>query len=339
MNTRRFGEFILVLPLTIYAGTTASATLLEEINLHTMLESTTSVLTTLGDYTVLNPHGTTNGTSNIGGSGLTWAGSYGSSGWNYQGSGIFGGLPLAMNYSGTLSGDDGSDITVAFSGSGKLGSQPLLMNGTTKWSYDVATDDYLTMVFAQETKIGENSFWGWVVGAEFLIGAGAGVITGLVAGGAITLGTAGTGAPAGVVAGIKTGATVGGAATIGAATVSAAVKTTLAEDPQPAPAKPATPNTTSSILDPKHQGTVVTDGGGLYADDMFNRHRSVGRYAGGTYSGLTFFVSEPATIFMVGIALLGLLRAGKSRRVYGLVSTRGGDYRSTGRQRAGIAHH
>lgn len=206
MNTKQLSVF-LTLPFTIYASTADSALILEEMTRHTMLESTASVLTTLGDYSVLNPDGITDGTTNIGGTGISWTGSYSDSGWGYTGTGSFGGVPLSMSYSGALSGIDGSDITVTIAGTGFLGSQPLLMNGSTKWFYDIATDDYLTMAFAQE----------------------------------ITLGTGGTGAPAGVVAGLKTGAVVGGAATVGTTAISAAVKTTLAEDQHSAPATPATP--------------------------------------------------------------------------------------------------
>lgn len=229
-----------------------------------------------------------------------------------MGTGSFGGLPLSMSYSGTLSGSDGSDITVGIAGTGSLGSQPLLMNGTTTWFYDVGTNDYLSMDFAQETRIGANSWWGWVVGAELTLGVGAGVVSGLVAGGAITLGTGGSGAPAGVVAGIKTGVVVGAGATVATTAISAAVKTTLAEDQHSAPATPATPPT-SNLFNPSNQGTLVADNGGLYADDMSNRYRSTGSYAGGTFSGTTTSVPEPATVWMVCVGLLGLLGTRKRK--------------------------
>lgn len=306
MNTKKLSAFFLMLPFTIYASTADSAAILEEMTLHTMLESTTSVFTTLGDYSVLNPDGITDGTANIGGSGISWAGSYSNSDWSYTGTGSFGGTPLSMNYSGALSGSDGSDITVSIAGTGFLGSQPLLMNGSTQWFYDTATDDYLTMAFAQETKIGANSWWGWVVGAELTLGVGAGVVSGLVAGGVITLGTGGTGAPVAVVAGVKTGAVVAAEATVATTAISAAVKTTLAEDQHSAAATPATPST-SDLFSPGNQGTLVADNGALYADDMNNLYRSAGSYAGGTFSGTTTSVPEPATVWLVCVGLLGLL--------------------------------
>lgn len=305
MKTKKFSVF-LILPFTIYASTANSATILEEMTLHTMLESTASVLTTLGDYSVLNPDGITDGTANISGGGISWTGSYSDSMWSYTGTGSFGGVPLSMSYSGALNGSDGSNINVTAVGTGYLGSKQLLMNGSTTWSYDTTTNDYHSMTFAQETKIGANSWWGWVVGAELVLGAGAGVVSGLVAGGAITLGTGGTGAPVGVAAGIKTGAVVGAGATVATTAISAAVKTTLAEDQHPAPATPATPPT-SILFNPSNQGTLVTDNGNLYADDMSNLYRSAGSYSGGTFSGITTAVPEPEAFWMLGVGLLGLL--------------------------------
>jgi len=309
---RAYGYIVALLLILVGVASAYAIPYQEEMTLHTMLESTASVLTTLGDYSVLNPDGITDGTANIGGSGISWTGSYSDSGWIYTGTGSFGGIPLSMSYSGVLSGNDGSDIIVTIAGTGFLGSQPLLMNGSTKWFYDIDTEDYLTMAFAQETKIGANSFWGWVVGAELTLGIGAGVVSGLVAGGAITLGTGGSGAPAGVVAGIKTGAIVGAGATVATTAISAAVKTTLAEDQHSAPTTPATPSTTN-LFNPNNQGTLVTDDGGLYADDMSNRYRSTGSYAGGTFSGTTTTVPEPATVWMVCLGLLVLLGTKKRK--------------------------
>ena len=310
MNAKKRSAFFLMLPFAIYTGTANSAAILEEMTLHTMLESTASVFTTLGDYSVLNPDGITDGTANISGSGISWTGSYSNSGWTYTGTGSFGGTLLSMNYSGALSGSDGSDITVSIAGTGFLGSQPLFMNGSTQWFYDTATNDYLAMTFAQETKIGANSWWGWVVGTELILGVGAGVVSGLVAGGAITVGTGGSGAPVGVAAGVKAGVVVGAAATVATTAISAAVKTTLAEDQHAAALPPAKPSD-SDLFSPLNQGTLVADNGALYADDMNSLYRSTGSYATGAFSGTTISVPEPATAWLICGGLFGLLATRK----------------------------
>ncbi len=303
----------LMLPVSLHATSASAATFLQEMNLHTMLETTTSVLTTLGDYTKANPDGISDGTSRLGAAGLSWTGTFNDSGWTYSGSGALGGVPLSMQYSGTLSGSNGSDIIVSVFGNGLLGSMPLNMQGSTRWYYDSATDDYQAMDFSQLTKIGSNSLWGWVVGAEFLVGVSAGVVSGLVAGGAITIGTAGAGAPAGLAAGLKTGLVVGGAATVGSTAISAAVKTTLAEDQPPAPVAANRP-TLADPLKPSNVGTIVTDDGKLHADDMSNAYRSTADYsANGNFSGTTFSVPEPTSVSMLFLGLLGLLGGRKWR--------------------------
>lgn len=296
---------VLMLTPMVMVNTAHSASIAEEMILHTMLEATTSVFTTLGDYSLLNPDGVTDGTAAIGKDGISWSGTYSDTSWSYGATGVFGGAPISMTYSGALSGTDGSDITVSISGMGFLDSQPLLMNGSGTWLYDSALDDYASLMFMQETKIGAASFWGWVVGAELALGVGAGVVSGLVAGGAITLGTGGAGAPAGVVAGIKTGTIVGAGATVATTTISAQVKTTLAEDQHVAPVAPPLP--VGDLFHPSHQATVVADNGLLFADDMSSLYFSTGSYDAGSFSGKISSVPEPAAIWMFCIGLLGLL--------------------------------
>lgn len=306
---------LMCLPAVLCPMAYGAPVLLEEMALHAMLESTTSVLTTLADYAVLNPHAQTNGSALLDGAGLAWTGSYDSAGWRYSASGSMGGAALSMNYTGSLAGSDGTDVVITVAGSGVLGNQALLMNGSSQWLFDPGSGDYLSMFFAQETKIGANSFWGWVVGAELTLGVGAGVVSGLVAGGAITLGTGGTGAPAGVVAGIKTGAVVGAGATVATTTISAAVKSTLAEDQHAAPTAAAKPGI-GNAFDPGHQATVVADNGALFADDLGNRYRSAGGYVAGTFTGTTHSVPEPTTAWLVGLGLgLAAALGGRRRRM------------------------
>ena len=314
MNFNRMGT-LMVLPIAIFADNAKSALLLQEITLHTMLESTVSVLTTLGDYAVLNPDGITNGTAKIGAGGIAWTGSYSDSAWTYAGAGIFGGAALSMTYSGLLTGADGSNISVSIAGTGFLGSQPLLMNGSTTWTYDSATDDYLTMEFAQETKIGAASRWGWVRGREPVYCVKGGVVRRVIAGNDIGVSPVDSSAtPAVVGRGMRKCFPVDAAGEIlvavassgkqGTMAVSATRKTALQESQHVAPGLPPP---LSDLFSPDNQGTLVADDGGLYADDMFNRYRSTGRYTADTFAGITInVVPEPATAWMVLIGMMGL---------------------------------
>lgn len=335
MNSKTL-SIVLMLPLMIFVSKAESALiLLQEMALHSMLESTASVLTTLSDYAVSNPDGISNGTANIGGGGISWTGSYGDSGWSYSGNGSFGGMLLSMSYAGTLSGADGTDITVTIAGTGMLGNQPLLMNASTKWAYDATLDDYLAMDFAQETKVGAASYWGWVVGGEKVIcikadaGSGNGVVRGgVIAGNDIVLSSIaslgkrtafGSGikfcfSPIGV-AGEFLLSSVASTGKKGGMTVSSVTKSALNNIQHVAPALPPP---FSDLLSPANQGTLVADDGGLYADDMFNRFRSTGSYVGdtlgGTFSGITSsVVPEPAIGWLVMAGVLGLMGTRKRK--------------------------
>ena len=304
------------------SGPANALTLYQEMNIHTMLEATTAAFDTLGDYAVLNPVGETNGSRIIGTAPFAWSGVYSNDSWNYVGSGNFADQILNLQYSGARSGADGSDITINFTGSGNIGSQPLQFTGSALWKYDTSLDDYVYMNFEQLAKIGPNSLWGWVIGAETFVGVGAGVVSGLVAGGSITIGTGGTGAPAGLLAGLKTGFIVGGAATAGSLGASVAVKTLLQEDTPPAKPADQTPPATSErciiniqinvICNPSNTGTVIQDNGKLDSDDQSNLYRSSGTFIPGltpqdqgSFAGETRDVPSvpgPLPLFGVGIA-------------------------------------
>lgn len=313
MRNKKLG--VLVLAPMMMVSTAHSATIYEEMILHTMLEATTSVFTTLGDYSLLNPDGVTDGTVAIGNDGVSWSGTYSDTLWSYEATGIFGGAPLSLTYSGALSGTDGSDITVSVSGSGMFGSQPLSMNGSSTWLYDPTLSDYTSLMFAQETKIGAASWWGWVVGAELALGATAGVVSGLVTGGVITVGSGGTGAPVGFVAGVKTGAIVGTGATVATTAISAQVKSTLADDQHLAPTTRPVP--VGDLFRPDNQATLVADNGFLYADDMANLYLSTGTFDAGIFNGKIRSVPEPAAIWMFCIGLVGLLTM-RRKNIYSL---------------------
>jgi hypothetical protein len=288
-----------------------------------MLEASASVLSSLADYAILNPDSISDGTSLIDGSGIAWSGTYTATGWTYAGAGRFGGMNLLMNYAGTTVGADGSDVTVSFMGTGMLGTQPLLMNGSTTWAYDATRADYFDMEFAQETKIGAASRWSWVVGKEKIICViespqpGDGQMAQVIAGQGIYLNSiASLGKKVGYMAGMKNCwspidalgnlgplVSVASSGKKGGATLSTVIIKELTSSRTPAPSAPIALN---MLLDPANQGTLVTDDGNLYADDMFNRYRSTGTYSdtNGTFSGLTISVPEPPTGWLLGMAAL-----------------------------------
>ncbi len=68
-------------------------------------------------------------------------------------------------------GSEESSSTVTFSGTGSVGSEPLLIHGRIRWDEASGKSSTNSMVFQQTTKIGKNSLWSWVVGTE-IVGCG-----------------------------------------------------------------------------------------------------------------------------------------------------------------------
>lgn len=303
-----------------------ASVLTQEMALHAMLESASAALTTMGDYTVLNPDLISNGTARIGGGGISWSGSYGDAGWSYSGTGTFGGLALTMNLVGIISGAEGSDIVMGINGTGMLGTQPLLMQGSSTWLYDALFDDYFDMHFAQQTKIGAASYFGWLTGRERIKCAlagtesGNGAVVGPIAGPVVLTSVASlgkktaygsgiTGCRDPVYVAVPPGLTaVASSGKKGSLVSSTMHKSALSTSNEVAPPLPVAGD---DFLAPSNLGTLVQLDGALDADDMDNRYRSSGRYANGSFSGLTLEVPEPGGGWLVGVALLGL---GVSRR-------------------------
>jgi hypothetical protein len=143
---------------------------------------------------------------------LSWSVEFAEREWVAQLRGNVNNKESQITITGYVWGGDNETLSINYSGLGNVGGEPLLINGTAKWLYNNEAQDYQGMDFQQVTKIGQNSFWGWVVGAEIIVG-----------------GTAG-----GVVA-------VGVAATL--VTISTGAKDLLASDTAPPPpAMPARPN-------------------------------------------------------------------------------------------------
>lgn len=313
----------------------ASVALLQEMSLHSMLESTVTVLTTLGDYTTLNPDQLSDGTAAIGGAGISWSGSYSESGWRYDGTGNFGGMPLSMHYTATLTGTYGvGDISVAVAGVGMLGSQALRMTGSSDWIFNAARDEYFDMNFAQETKIGANSNYGWVVGYEKVLcfrgtsddrppnsafsgiaGAEPGALTAIAsAGKKVRYGGGAKNCYAPIYASNDPVVLVGEASSgkKGSITVSQFVKSPLSNTQHAAPTQVLA---VTDYLSAENQATLVGSDGGLDADDMDNRYRSSGQFANGSFSGVTTDVPEPGTAWLVGWAMALLVVVSCRRRL------------------------
>ena len=292
----------------------------EQMNLLTMLEATTTSLTTLGAYSVLNPLGETNGTALLGPAGLSWSGSYSADGWSYSASGMLGGAALSLSYTGRLQGAEGGDISVVFSATGQLGLQPILMNGATLWHFDAAADDYLEMDFSQEAKIEANSRWNWTKGREVVKCAGDGIVTDLITGGLILVAESSSGKKSDIGSGLRHCVKdLTPFRRHGSLTVSVISSTAFTADRQVAPAAPPRPQE-SDLLNPANQGSLFTDDGRLFADDASNRFRSSGvwtagiRGSGGTLEGDTFNVAEPGGMALQLLALAGLACALRTRR-------------------------
>ena len=268
-----------------------ATTFTQRMNLHTMLEATTSVLTTLADRD----------TGAIQ-QDISWAGTFDDTGWTYSGSGVFSGDPLTLNYVGSLSGQNGQDIVVSFTGTGFIGLEPLTMTGESRWFYDALTGDYLAFEFKHLTKIGQNSLWGWVLGGEIVAGVGAGVVVG--AGLATVIG------PGGVVPGVAAGT----AATGVLVGISAGAQSLLVEDAGPPPEPdPPTPPEEPDEGDAFFEGFIITrtdEDGLLAARDLSVRYGAVGSFSGNSFAGVTWAVPEPSAVALVGagLAVLALNR-------------------------------
>ena len=239
-------------------------------------------------------------------------------------------MALQLNYSGSLNGSDGSAIAMTVVGSGTLGTQALAMSGGSNWLYDAASDDYLSMTFSQETKIGAHSNYGWVVGYEKVlcvlpgptdVGQG-GRQFGTIAGPTpdVLVGIASSGKKTAYGAGLKwcyTPITFAGDIGLtsesstgkkGSLTVSSMQKSALSNFQHAAPGFGAP---ITDFLAAETQGTLVAGAGGLDADDMDNRYRSSGQADGGNFIGLTTSLPEPG---MAGLLAAALLALGLSRR-------------------------
>jgi len=167
---------------------------------------------------------------------LSWSVEFTERTWVARLSGNINRQKSEFTITGYVWGNDQETLSVNYAGFGEAGGEPLLINGTATWLYNTDAKDYQAMDFRQVTKIGKNSFWGWVLGAEIVVGGGVGGVV-AVSGASVATG----GLALGMAPWIAAGGAAGGAATL--VTISDGAKSLLASDTAPSPpAMPKRPN-------------------------------------------------------------------------------------------------
>lgn len=125
---------------------------------------------------------------------FNWTSTFSDRDMAFRGEGFFGdssdGVKFSFTLTGYLWGDDQQDLSLTYSGLGYANDEPIRLNGRSDWAYNKDKSDYMNMDFRHVMKFGKNSYWGWIVGSEIIMGGALG------AGGAI----AGTAAATGGVA-------------------------------------------------------------------------------------------------------------------------------------------
>ena len=89
------------------------------------------------------------------------SGNFSDAGFSSSTTGIVGGNPFNLNYTGTLSGNEGSDITVSMSSNGNLGGSTISTTSTLVWNFDPITNNYTSIQYQEAGAI--NAFWFGVI--------------------------------------------------------------------------------------------------------------------------------------------------------------------------------
>jgi hypothetical protein len=76
--------------------------------------------------------------------------------------------PVEVVANGYLWGGEGENWIVSYSGMGRIGGDPILINGKMDWP--MANSDRLTVGFNQVTKFGQHSTWALIHGTEIVLG-------------------------------------------------------------------------------------------------------------------------------------------------------------------------
>ncbi len=175
---------------------------------------------------------------------VSWTSQVGDRNWSLRMRGSSERGPIEIGFGGFLWGNEDEDWVVNYSGGGRIGGEPIQINGRMEWPRAGRP----TAIFNQAAKFGEHSTWGWIVGAE--------VTVGLTVGGTVAfLGTAAV-PPAAFLIAIWGGAT--GATT--AVTLSKIARETIEGEgpPQPPPAPPAPAPKKDDKLTPQADVLYVT---------------------------------------------------------------------------------
>jgi hypothetical protein len=134
---------------------------------------------------------------------LAWSGSFSDREWKMEAKGNIANTQVTIFINGYLWGHAKENWTVGYSGQGAMDEESIYVNGRTEWHYDPSLEGHQNMDFQQIIKFGDNTFWGWVLGAETFVGGSIGAAGGIAAGpigslsGAIALSSAAVGLSAG----------------------------------------------------------------------------------------------------------------------------------------------
>lgn len=134
---------------------------------------------------------------------LFWSGQFSDREWEMQAEGNIADTGITFSINGFLWGQPEEDWSVTYFGQGSLSEEPISVNGRAEWSFNSELGGHQNMDFHQVIKFGDNTWWGWVLGAELFVGGSIGATGGLVAGpagslgGAIIVGSAAVGISAG----------------------------------------------------------------------------------------------------------------------------------------------
>lgn len=90
--------------------------------------------------------------------------------WSAQLSGMVAGKESELSLTGFAWDGERESFIVAFSGTGKVGGEPVLIQGNATWIYDQELKDYRSMDFRQVTRFGTGTEWVWSNGTETIVG-------------------------------------------------------------------------------------------------------------------------------------------------------------------------
>lgn len=271
MKIARICFLIIMIILATIARVNAASDLKQAMILTTLTEASLSVFSMLQE----REHGSLEN--------LSWTADYSERDWVYHAHGKYNGKDLEFTLAGFLWGEDKQDLIISYAGLGRFGDESLQVHGRTTWLYDQARDDYREMDFQQNFKLGENSVWGWVIGAEVIvggtIGAGAAIVGGTIVTGGLGLGAA---------VWLGMGGFASGSAAFVCASAAAESLLESEEPPEPPtpPKRPEPPKADQTLVATKGMiYTAVSGNGQIAGSDLTARYITVGSFEEGKAEG------------------------------------------------------